>query len=74
MHLFMLWVDQLERSFLEKALGVLVDTKVNMCPWGKSNQQYHGLHYAEHCQQVEGADISSLLSPGETRLDCWVQI
>lgn len=32
MHLFMLWVDQLERSFLEKALGVLVNTKVNMCP------------------------------------------
>lgn len=32
MHLFMLWVDQLERSFLEKALGVLVNTKINMCP------------------------------------------
>jgi len=29
-HQYMLWATQLENSFAEKALGVLVDTKLNM--------------------------------------------
>lgn len=31
------------------------------------------LYQQECCQQVEEGDPSPLLSPGETRLECWVQ-
>lgn len=42
------------------------------CPCRKA-QQTPGLHWKEHCQQAEGGDSSTPLSPRETKLKCWVQ-
>lgn len=36
-------------------------------------RQHSGLHKKEHCQQVEAAGPCSVLSPGETHQECYVQ-
>lgn len=48
------------------ALGLLVDNKLTMsqhCPSEQEGQWYSGLHWEEHCQQVEGGGPAALLSP-----------
>lgn len=42
-----------------------------MCPWSIEGKGKPGLH--QPCQQVEGVDASSLLSPGEVHVEFCVQ-
>lgn len=48
--------------------GYQVDHDTEICPCSKDNQRPSGLHQTKPCQQVEGGDISSLLSAVETHL------
>ncbi|KAK4828514.1 hypothetical protein QYF61_026936 [Mycteria americana] len=59
MHRYTLGANCLEISFTEKVLGVLVDSKLTM---------------SQQCAlAAKRGDLSPLLSPGETHLDCCVQ-
>ena len=56
----------IERSPVEKDLGLLVDEKLNMCAHSPESQLYLGLHQKKCGQQVEGGDSALLLHSGET--------
>ncbi|PKU47288.1 rna-directed dna polymerase from mobile element jockey-like [Limosa lapponica baueri] len=69
-HQYMLGAAQLESSFAEKSLGVLVDTKLNMsqhCALAakKANGILGCIKQEKCCQQVRRGDPSPLLSTGE---------
>jgi len=73
-HISIIWtgVKQLESRFANKDLGVLVHNKLHM------RKQYALVTKkasGQQCrQQVEGVDPSSLLSTGETHLQCSFQL
>ncbi|KAJ7407759.1 hypothetical protein WISP_125164 [Willisornis vidua] len=59
--------EMLERSTVEKDLGVLVDGKLTIsepCPGSQEGQQCAGGNRAQHCQPAEGGDCPTLLCTG----------
>ncbi|KAJ7402633.1 rna-directed dna polymerase from mobile element jockey-like [Pitangus sulphuratus] len=59
--------ERLESSALERDLGVLVDSKLNMsqqCPDSQEGQPCPGGHQAKHHQLVKGGDCPTLLCTG----------
>lgn len=69
-HQWMLGFARLENSFVQKDHGVLVDKMTvsqqsTLSARKTKSQQYPGMPYEEHWQQVEGCDPSSPLSAGE---------
>lgn len=52
-------ISQMENNSAEKDLNVLVHNKLtinsNLASWQRC-QKHPGLHYGEHCQQVQGGD------------------
>ncbi|RMC00519.1 hypothetical protein DUI87_23133 [Hirundo rustica rustica] len=67
-HQHKLGADLLENSSARRDLGAQVDNKLSLsqqCPCGQESQWDPGDHQEEHCQQVQGGDPASLLSPGE---------
>ncbi|KAF4802554.1 hypothetical protein TURU_025062 [Turdus rufiventris] len=72
LHQDSLGAQQLGSSSEEKELGILVDNKLSMsqqCPCGQKCQWNPGLHWEEHCQQVQGGDPAPPPSPGEVHLE-----
>lgn len=65
----MLEAAQLEGSLAEKALGMLVGTKLNMSQQrvlaAKKAYWCSWLHQAKHCRQVKGGDPALLQGTGE---------
>lgn len=59
--------DQLQSSLADNNSKPWATT----CPCSKEVQQSPGLHWKKHCQQAEGGDSSTLLSPCEMQLKCW---
>lgn len=62
--------DHLESSFAEEALGILTFNSLNMSHQCTLAAEKVGVHWEKPCQRVKGGDPPSLLSPGETRLEC----
>lgn len=59
--------ERLERSTVEKDLGVLVDGKLNVnqqCPGTQEGQPCSGVHQAEHQQAGKGGDCPTVLCTG----------
>lgn len=72
MHHYRLAAGHLEISSAEKALGLLMATKLAM------NQQLEGqwppwLHWAEHSHQIDEGNLTPMHNPSETHLECCVQ-
>ena len=70
MRLYRLGADLLERSSVEKDLGILVDNRLAMrqqcvLPWARRPME-SWVHYKECGQQAEGGDPPPLFCPSET--------
>lgn len=70
-----IYQDLQKKSFAEKALRVLVDTRFTKSQkWALTTKKTNSLPgWTRCCIASEGEDPSLLLSPGETHLVCWVQ-
>jgi len=77
-HQYRRGTDWLGSTLAEKNLGAPGGRQIKHKPAiylsGKASQQYPGLHWAEHCPQLERGDPSPQLSTGEALLECWVQV
>lgn len=69
-------VDCLESSFVQIDLRVLVTDGEQVDPESAKHissigQEHPGLQKEKHCQQTQGSNHSSLLSPGKTTAGAW---